>query len=321
MLGIVWTDARLGVESSQTRGPDVLVAADDRSPDRPEPERDELGPELGQSLPDTMEWGHHSASVELHARAVPAPPLQNPPTVDAGRGLDWPPWRRSRSRAASRARVASRSRSSPTARAPRSSATATTILNYGPVGGYEPLREWVAERHGVEPAQVLSRTARSRGSPCSPGSCVEPGRARPRRGADLRPRAAHHRPARRRAASRADGRRRPRPRRARAARPRSSTRSRPSRTRAAARSRSSAAARLAELARDGKLLVLEDDPYALVRYEGEPLPSVYELAGGEGVVYSFSFSKIVAPGPARRLPRRPGRADRGGSRRWPSRPI
>ena len=30
-----------------------------------------------------------------------------------------------------------------------------TILNYGPVGGYGPLREWVAERHGVAPGQVL----------------------------------------------------------------------------------------------------------------------------------------------------------------------
>jgi 2-aminoadipate transaminase len=54
--------------------------------------------------------------------------------------------------------------------------------------------------------------------------------------------------------------------------------------------------RLAELAREGRLLVVEDDPYSLVRYEGEPLPSIYELAGGEGVVYSFSFSKIAAPG-------------------------
>jgi len=53
---------------------------------------------------------------------------------------------------------------------------------------------------------------------------------------------------------------------------------------------------LAALARDGKVLILEDDPYSLVRYEGEPLPSVFDLAGGEGVVYSFSFSKIVAPG-------------------------
>ena len=30
-----------------------------------------------------------------------------------------------------------------------------TILNYGPVGGYGPLRDWLAERHGVEPGRVL----------------------------------------------------------------------------------------------------------------------------------------------------------------------
>src|SRR6476661_40562 len=29
------------------------------------------------------------------------------------------------------------------------------VLNYGPVGGYPPLREWIAERHGVDPARVL----------------------------------------------------------------------------------------------------------------------------------------------------------------------
>src|SRR6202042_1955483 len=28
-------------------------------------------------------------------------------------------------------------------------------LNYGPPGGYAPLREWVAARHAVEPSQVL----------------------------------------------------------------------------------------------------------------------------------------------------------------------
>jgi 2-aminoadipate transaminase len=30
-----------------------------------------------------------------------------------------------------------------------------TILNYGPPGGYGPLREWIAERHDVEAARVL----------------------------------------------------------------------------------------------------------------------------------------------------------------------
>ena len=42
--------------------------------------------------------------------------------------------------------------------------------------------------------------------------------------------------------------------------------------------------------------VLEDDPYGLVRYEGEPPPSLHELEGGELVTYASSFSKTVAPG-------------------------
>jgi DNA-binding transcriptional MocR family regulator len=54
--------------------------------------------------------------------------------------------------------------------------------------------------------------------------------------------------------------------------------------------------RLAELARRHGLLVVEDDPYALVRFEGEPLPTLFELLEGSGVVYASSFSKTVAPG-------------------------
>jgi 2-aminoadipate transaminase len=53
--------------------------------------------------------------------------------------------------------------------------------------------------------------------------------------------------------------------------------------------------RIAELAREHEVLVLEDDPYSLVRFEGEPLPSVFELSGGE-IAYSSSFSKTIAPG-------------------------
>jgi 2-aminoadipate transaminase len=53
--------------------------------------------------------------------------------------------------------------------------------------------------------------------------------------------------------------------------------------------------RIAELAREHQVLVLEDDPYSLVRFEGEPLPSVFELSGGE-IAYSSSFSKTIAPG-------------------------
>jgi DNA-binding transcriptional MocR family regulator len=53
---------------------------------------------------------------------------------------------------------------------------------------------------------------------------------------------------------------------------------------------------LVELARAKGLLLFEDDPYGLVRFEGEPLPSLYELAGGRGAIYASSFSKTVAPG-------------------------
>jgi DNA-binding transcriptional MocR family regulator len=53
--------------------------------------------------------------------------------------------------------------------------------------------------------------------------------------------------------------------------------------------------RVVEIARDHDLLVLEDDPYGLVRFEGEPLPSLFELSGGT-IAYSSSFSKTIAPG-------------------------
>jgi DNA-binding transcriptional MocR family regulator len=54
--------------------------------------------------------------------------------------------------------------------------------------------------------------------------------------------------------------------------------------------------RLVELAQEHELLVFEDDPYGLVRFEGDAPPTLFELAGGNGVIYSSSFSKTVAPG-------------------------
>ena len=170
-----------------------------------------------------------------------------------------------------------------------------TILNYGPVGGYEPLREWVAARHRVSPAQVLITNGSLQGLSLVAGLFVEPGDRvlveGPTYDRALHITARHHGepvivptddegldP---------DGLELPAsflyliP-----------TFQNPSgRTLSLERRRA-----VAELAREGKVVVLEDDPYSLVRYEGEPLPSIYELAGGEGVLYSFSFSKIVAPG-------------------------
>jgi DNA-binding transcriptional MocR family regulator len=54
--------------------------------------------------------------------------------------------------------------------------------------------------------------------------------------------------------------------------------------------------RLVQLAREHDLLVLEDDPYGLVRFEGEPLPTLFQLDEGDRVAYSSSFSKTIAPG-------------------------
>ena len=53
---------------------------------------------------------------------------------------------------------------------------------------------------------------------------------------------------------------------------------------------------LVRMASERELLVLEDNPYGLLRYEGDPLPTLYALDGGEYVIYLGTFSKILAPG-------------------------
>ena len=53
---------------------------------------------------------------------------------------------------------------------------------------------------------------------------------------------------------------------------------------------------LVRLAAQRELLVLEDNPYGLLRYSGDPLPPLYALDGGEYVIYLGTFSKILAPG-------------------------
>jgi 2-aminoadipate transaminase len=55
-------------------------------------------------------------------------------------------------------------------------------------------------------------------------------------------------------------------------------------------------ARLVELARMHELLVVEDSPYGLLRYEGESLPPLYQLDGGDFVIYLGTLSKILSPG-------------------------
>jgi 2-aminoadipate transaminase len=175
------------------------------------------------------------------------------------------------------------------------------VLSYGPGGGYPPLREWIAARHGVEPARVVITSGSLQGFVFLAEQLVRPGTRvlveaptydRPlkilaRLGADvvglemdddgLRPEALEE---------------------ALAAGPKPAflyliaTFQNPSgRTLSLERRH-----RVVEIAREHELLVIEDDPYGLVRFEGEALPTMFELDGGQGVVYQSSFSKTVAPG-------------------------
>ena len=163
-----------------------------------------------------------------------------------------------------------------------------TALNYGPAGGYAPLREWIADRHSVEPERVVLTNGSLQGfrflaELLAPNGTVvveAPTYDRPLKildelGAEVICVPLDEEPAIEEGAflytiptfQNPTGRTLPLERRE----------------------------RLAELAKGG-LLVLEDDPYGLVRFDGEALPTVFELAKGENVVYSSSFSKTVAPG-------------------------
>ena len=61
--------------------------------------------------------------------------------------------------------------------------------------------------------------------------------------------------------------------------------------------------RLVEIARDRELIVLEDNPYGMLRYEGDPLPTLRSLEVPAGssedndfVIYTGTMSKILSPG-------------------------
>ena len=175
-----------------------------------------------------------------------------------------------------------------------------TVLNYGPGGGYDPLRGWLAERHRVEPERVVLTNGSLQGflflAHClarrGPVLVESPTYDRPLKllegmsaevfalplddeGLDvdslelllrqgLRPSFLYTIP----------------------------TFQNPSgKTLSKARRR-----RLVRLARQHDLLLVEDDPYGLVRFEGQALPTLFELDGGANVVYGSSFSKTVAPG-------------------------
>jgi 2-aminoadipate transaminase len=53
---------------------------------------------------------------------------------------------------------------------------------------------------------------------------------------------------------------------------------------------------LATLAREYDVIIIEDDPYGALRFEGERMRSIFSLAKGTNVVYLSTFSKTIAPG-------------------------
>jgi DNA-binding transcriptional MocR family regulator len=170
------------------------------------------------------------------------------------------------------------------------------VLSYGPGGGYAPLREWIAARHGVDPGRVVVTSGSLQGFVFLAEQLVAPGTR------VLVEAPTYDRPLKilRRLGAAIVGVRMDDdgllpdelPDGEAAFLYTIPTFQNPSgRTLTLERRR-----RLVELARERGLLILEDDPYGLVRYEGEPLPSLFELAGGEGVAYASSFSKTIAPG-------------------------
>jgi 2-aminoadipate transaminase len=55
--------------------------------------------------------------------------------------------------------------------------------------------------------------------------------------------------------------------------------------------------RLAAIAEELHVLVVEDDPYGLLRYKGASIPPLASVAAGSPwVLYLSSFSKVLAPG-------------------------
>jgi 2-aminoadipate transaminase len=177
------------------------------------------------------------------------------------------------------------------------------VFAYGPGAGYAPLCEWVAARHGVEPARVVLTIGGLLGFALFAGEMLErrPGRVlveaptydRPlkilaREGAEIVPLAmddegldpdALETELERTSASPSFLYSIP-------------TFQNPSgRTLSVERRR-----RIAELVGEHGLPVLEDDPYGLVRYEGDAPPALHDLVPGDRVTYTSSFSKTVAPG-------------------------
>ncbi len=53
---------------------------------------------------------------------------------------------------------------------------------------------------------------------------------------------------------------------------------------------------IVEMAKEYELIIIEDNPYGQLRFEGEQLPTLYSLDDNHNVIYLSTFSKIISPG-------------------------
>jgi 2-aminoadipate transaminase len=177
------------------------------------------------------------------------------------------------------------------------------VFAYGPGGGYAPLREWVAERHGVPVERIVLTVGGLQGFVFYAAEQLarRPGRVLVEAPSYDRPLKVLAREGVEIVAlpmddegvdpDALDAELRSRPDAA------SFLYTIPTFQNPSGRSLSPARrARLVEIVREHGLAVLEDDPYGLVRFEGAVPPSLLALEGGALVTYTSSFSKTVAPG-------------------------
>jgi 2-aminoadipate transaminase len=174
------------------------------------------------------------------------------------------------------------------------------MAGYGTSVGYPPLREWIADRHGVKPTQVLVTNGSMQADAFLFDAVVGAGDAvvveRPtydrtllslrNRGADIRMVELEPDGINTAALERLldDG---TRPKLAHII---------PNFQNPAGYTLSAAKReRLLELARAHDFTVFEDDPYVALRFEGQSLPTMVSM-DPEVVVYASSFSKTVCPG-------------------------
>jgi DNA-binding transcriptional MocR family regulator len=177
------------------------------------------------------------------------------------------------------------------------------VFAYGPGGGYAPLREWIADRHRVEPRRVVLTVGGLMGVSfyASEQLARRPGRVLveapsydrtltilAREGAEvvglamdgegLDPDALAAELERR-------------------SEPVSFLYTIPTFQNPSGRTLSrERRLRIVDIVREHGVPVLEDDPYGLVRFDGEAQPSLFELEGGTLVTHASSFSKTAAPG-------------------------